>query len=91
MADKEERIRVLVSKNPCEKCEIKPCKRKCMFKTIFEKAQGMTRQEAIEKMAKEIYKRRWIKSECKNKNTLGFLICKDYAELALNALLGVEK
>lgn len=38
-------------------------------------------------MAKEIYKRMWIESECKNKNTLGFLICKDYAEIALNALL----
>ena len=42
-------------------------------------------------MAKEIYKKRWIESECKNKNTLGFSICKDYAEIALNALLGVEK
>lgn len=46
-----------------------------------------TRPEAIEVMAKEIYKRRWFVSECKNKNTLGFSICKDYAEIALNALL----
>ncbi len=52
MANKEERIRVLVSKNPCEKCDIKPCTRKCMFRTLFEKAPGMTRQEAIKRIAK---------------------------------------
>lgn len=53
---------------------------------------GMTRQEAIEVMAKEIYKKMWIESECKNKNTIGFSICEDYAEIALNALLkGVNK
>lgn len=66
-----------------ERCDYKKCKDK-----VF---GGMTRQKAIEVMAKEIYKRRWIESECKNKNSLGFSICKDYAEIALNALLGVEK
>ena len=52
MADTEERIRVLVSKNPCEKCDIKPCTRKCMFRTLFEKAPGMTRQEAIRRITR---------------------------------------
>ena len=56
------------------------------------KAPKIKYSEAIEKMAKEIYKKRWIESECKNKNTVGFLICEDYAEIALNALLeGVKK
>lgn len=90
MADKEERISIQSFKyNPCENCdEYCYCKKhdiKCVLGKDYN--NGMTRQKAIEVMAKEIYKRRWIESECKNKNTLGFSICKGYAEIALNALL----
>ena len=82
MTDKEERIRVLVSKNPCEKCDIKPCTRKCMFRTLFEKAPGMTRQEAIEKIknASEFYLNH--KLGCTK---------EEEAECILNALLGSDK
>ena len=78
MAGNEERIRVSVSKNPCEKCDIKPCTRKCMFRTLFEKAPGMTRQEAIEKIKKSLKKIQcWSNS-----------FNDSIAEAALNALLG---
>lgn len=88
MADKEERIYIGIIDPKGDSCPVPygTCNSLC-----DNCKGGMTRQEAIEVMAKEIYKRRWIESECKNKNTLGFSICKDYAELALNALLGVEK
>ena len=77
MADNEERIRVFVLKNPCEKCDIKPCTRKCAFRTLFEKAPGITRQEAIE-----------IMGDAVDRSTLGtdsrgFI----YAEVMLDALL----
>lgn len=48
----EEKIRILVATDPCETCKLKPCPRKCMFSILYEKAKGITRQEAIEKMAK---------------------------------------
>lgn len=82
----EERIRVLVSKNPCEKCEIKPCTRKCMFATLFEKAPGITRTEAIEKMAKGMY----LLTNPEDTKYADFYNCYyfELAEAALNALLG---
>lgn len=54
MAEKEERIRVLIAKNPCNECSVKKCTRKCMFGLLFEKAPGITRTEAIERMAKAL-------------------------------------
>ena len=88
MADKEERILCLKVDDkdfvylPNAKNYKAP---EGIYKVII--GGSISKQEAIEVMAKEIYKKRWIESECKNKNTLGFSICKDYAELALNALL----
>lgn len=58
MAEKEERIRVLIAKNPCKECSLKKCTRKCTFGLLFEKAPGITRQEAIEHMAKARYAQR---------------------------------
>lgn len=88
----EEKIRVLVSKNPCEKCDIKPCTRKCMFRTLFEKAHGMTRQEAIEKGAKAICRQR---ASCA-KGCTKCSACElwrnfvTHAEAVINDLLGVK-
>ena len=88
----EERIRVLVSKNPCEKCEIKPCTRKCMFATLFEKAPGMTRAEAIDRIAKSLCKEERMYCVCGNnvdfceKERIHCAYWAD-AEEALNALL----
>jgi hypothetical protein len=59
MAEKEERIRVLIAKNPCNECSVKKCTRKCTFGLLFEKAPGITRQEAIERMAKALYAHTW--------------------------------
>lgn len=74
--------------SPCEKCEVKKiCGRDCVFKEMFEKdPYKITRQEAIEKMAKAF-------CETGAPNTWG-LVERDYkrfclagAEAALNALL----
>ena len=56
MAEKEERIRVLLAKNPCKECSVKKCTRKCMFGLLFEKAPGMTRTEAIDKISRALFK-----------------------------------
>ena len=78
----EEKIRILVAKDPCETCKLKPCPRKCMFSILYEHAPGMPRQEAIEKMSKAIY------AVQQTPGTLaeGALAVKQ-AEAALNALL----
>ena len=86
----EEKIRILGAKNPCENCKLNPCPRKCMFGEMYEYAPGMTRQEAIEKIAKAICK---ISCACKYYacgNCTEFLehYTPDLAEAALNALLG---
>lgn len=83
MAEKEERIRVLIAKNPCKECSVKNCTRKCMFGLLFEKAPGMTRQEAIERMAKAAGKayRGYFYAEPHHPSI------SDMMEAALNALL----
>lgn len=77
----EERIRVLVAKDPCENCGLEPCARKCIFAQMYEKEPAIAKSEAIEKMAKA------LDEAYLNRN-------KDYifhfgllAEAALNALL----
>ena len=77
MAEKEERIRVLVSKNPCKECSVKKCTRKCMFGLLFEKAPGMTRTEAIKKISSHL-----LMCDVSTMDT------DEIAETALNALLG---
>ena len=96
MADNEERITVLVLKNPCEKCDIKPCTRKCMFRTLFEKASGITRQEAIKILAIGWCSANGFCEECSDgkkgsKRCLKWLKAAgrfNEAEAALSALLG---
>ena len=90
MAEKEERIRVLVAKNPCKECPVKKCTRKCMFGILFEKAPGITRAEAIERMAKALFRVDNVLAL-----DIGFeqltkqkqLTYKVFAEATLNALL----
>lgn len=83
MAEKEERIRVLIAKNPCKECSVKKCTRKCMFGLLFEKAPGMTRQEAIKKMSDAIATPYFEGVfSCENE------AIEEYAKAALNALLG---
>ena len=74
----EEKIRILVAKDPCETCKLKPCPRKCMFSILYERAPGMPRQEAIEKMANAILRVQVTDAE---------YCCNTFAEAALNALL----
>ena len=76
-----------------------------MFKTLFEKEPGMTRSEAIEKMAKEMARRELAKMQPRFNPTKeeyesiwAYEVLpntqkrfRDQAEAALNALLGVEK
>lgn len=96
MTEKEERIRVLMAKNPCKECSVKKCTRKCMFCLLFEKAPGITRQEAIERMAKALCscqtdgcKNCYVKD---NKEACLFVLVDGlytrHAEAALDALLG---
>lgn len=95
MEEKEERIRVLVSKNPCKECSVKKCTRKCTFGLLFEKAPGITRTEAIERMAKAFveYEKtnnpnacEWTDLKKRAKD-----IYRERAEAALNALLEADK
>lgn len=85
MADKEERIYICSKEKVCQICKdncaefdgIVPC-----GNCGYEDFPSMTRQEAIEKMAKGIHR---YKKE-------GGLFVDGYAEAALNALLeGVKK
>ena len=71
----EERIRILTSKDPCKNCKVKPCTRKCIFGQLYEKAPGITRQEAIERIGNALWEE-------------GLKEGADYyAKVALNALL----
>lgn len=96
MAEKEERIRVLIAKNPCKECSVEKCTRKCTFGLLFEKAPGITRQEAVERMAKEMARlycpEKPTKKEFESIWEYELLLStqkhfKELAEAALNALL----
>jgi len=93
----EERISVIVyEKDPCENCPGNPMTDCQICERDLRYDGGMTRQEAIEKMAKAICKS-WLKggcNACKHKDKS----CKEYvgknmriAEAALNALLSREE
>ena len=95
MADKEERITIHQVLYPCEKCSINCNKndwKDCDFYQNY--ISGMTRQEAIERMAKAIFKRDSVLAL-----DIGFEnlieqkqnIYRDFAEIALNALLEDNK
>ena len=94
MADKEERITIHQVLYPCKKCSINCNKndwKNCDFYQNY--ISGMTRQEAIERIAKAICK---ISCACKYYscgNCTEFLehYTPDLAEAALNALLEDNK
>ena len=91
MADKEERITIHRVLYPCKKCSINCNKndwKNCDFYQNY--ISGMTRQEAIERMAKAIFKRDSVlaldigfENLIKQKQN----VYRDFAEIALNALL----
>ena len=98
MAEKEERITIHKVLYPCKKCSINCNKndwKNCDFYQNY--IYGMTRQEAIERMAKAIYTFEIIAcshDECGNKqceNCETWKWCKNMAEAALNALLENKK
>ena len=91
MADKEERITIHQVLYPCKKCSINCNKndwKNCDFYQNY--ISGMTRQEAIERMAKGLFKVdnllaldiKW--SQLKKSTQLTY---KVFAEAALNSLL----
>ena len=95
MADKEERITIHQVLYPCKKCSINCNKndwKNCDFYQNY--ISGMTRQEAIERMAKGLFKVdnllaldiKW--SQLKKSTQLTY---KVFAEAALNSLLEVQK
>lgn len=101
MADKEERIMIDVIQpglNCVYRMDNNPkglslCKHNGEEEPVSEKdcnncLEGMTRQEAIEIMAKGMDRR--LTEKIKN-NEKGEISFQFYAEAALNALLGVEK
>lgn len=56
----EERICVRRIPNPCNSCNIKPCTRKCIFSTLYEKDRySMTRAEVIERMKDADIRNHW--------------------------------
>lgn len=98
MADKEERITMHKVLYPCKKCSINCNKndwKDCDFYQNY--ISGMTRQEAINRMAKAIYTFEIIAcshDECGNKqceNCETWKWCKNMAEAALNSLLEDKK
>lgn len=98
MAEKEERITIHKVLYPCKKCSINCNKndwKDCDFYQNY--ISGMTRQEAIEKMAKaicqfEMMTERHICKDC-SKECFDHLELEvvDKAEAALNALLEADK
>ena len=84
----EERICVRRIPNPCNSCNIKPCTRKCIFGTLYEKERySMTRAEAIDKMAKALA---FVQAKTFVDKTQWEIVmrgCRYEAEAALNALL----
>ena len=91
MADKEERITIHKVLYPCKKCSINCNKndwKDCDFYQNY--ISGITRQAAIERMAKAIFKRDSVwaldigfENLIKQKQN----VYRDFAEIALNALL----
>lgn len=95
MADKEERITIHQVLYPCKKCSINCNKndwKDCDFYQNY--ISGMTRQEAINRMAKSLFKVdnvlaldiKW--SQLKKSKQL---VYKEFAEAALNSLLEEQK
>ena len=95
MADKEERITIHKVLYPCKKCSINCNKndwKDCDFYQNY--ISGMTRQEAIERMAKAIFKRDSVLAL-----DIGFEnlieqkqnIYRDFADISLHALLEDKK
>ena len=98
MEDKEERITIHQVLYPCKKCSINCNKndwKDCDFYQNY--ISGMTRKEAINRMAKAIYTFEIIAcshDECGNKqceNCETWKWCENIAEAALNALLENKK
>ena len=95
MADKEERITIHRVLYPCKKCSINCNKndwKNCDFYQNY--ISGITRQEAINRMAKAIFKRDSVlaldigfENLIKQKQN----VYRDFAEIALNALLEEQK
>lgn len=100
MADKEERITIHQVLYPCKKCSIN-CKKSdwkdCDFYQNY--ISGMTRQEAIEKMANAFYDENVVRcnsDDCPpgSETCDGCPIwenCEHLAKIALNALLEDNK
>lgn len=95
MADKEERITIHQVLYPCKKCSINCNKndwKNCDFYQNY--ISGMTHQEAIERMAKAIFKRDSVLAldiEFKDLIEQKQNVYRDFAEIALNALLEDNK
>ena len=94
----EEKIRVLVAKDPCENCKLKPCARKCIFAQMYENESAIAKSNAIEKMAIAMLKadtpennENDVLIKLKLNDTHILKIYKIYAEAALNALLEDNK
>lgn len=91
MADKEERITIHQVLYPCKKCSINCNKndlKNCDFYQNY--ISGMTHQEAIDRMAKAIFKRDSVLAldiEFKDLIEQKQNVYRDFAEIALNALL----
>lgn len=91
MADKKERITIHRVLYPCKKCSINCNKndwKDCDFYQNY--ISGMTRQEAINRMAKAIFKRDSVLAldiEFKDLIEQKQNVYRDFAEIALNALL----
>lgn len=86
----EEKIRVLVAKDPCENCKLKPCARKCIFVQMYEKGPAIAKSDAIEKMAKAICYKETRNKTCKGcpcENDRKKSIYWKAAKAALKALL----
>ena len=94
MTENEERISVLLTKNPCKECSVKKCTRKCMFGILFEKAPGITRQEAIECMARAMFEwqRPGSRGDIPIEDVWQYEKCgfENLAEAALDALLSLQ-
>ena len=98
MSDKEERQKRLLIKEYDLVCDLTDCEY-CEEKDWCSEKDGMTRQEAIERMAKAIYAENVVRcnsDDCppSSETCDGCPIwenCKHLAKIALNSLLEVEK
>lgn len=86
MADKDKRIRIMEMINPCKVCKLKrTCKRKCIFYLMLMK-DSISKADAIKCMAEAMFCASGLPKILKRKAINA--LYKDYAEKALNALLG---